>query len=62
VPTAVLCTEPFQATARAISAVRGQPGYRFVVLEHPIGSLTDAELLERAQVAGGPVVALLTEG
>lgn len=62
VTTAVLCTERFQATAQAICAVRSQPFYCFVVLEHPIGSLTDEEVLGRARVAGGLVAALLTVG
>jgi hypothetical protein len=58
---AVLCTEPFRATAEAIRTARGLPDYRFVVLEHPIGSLTEAELRQRAGVAAKQVAELLTE-
>jgi hypothetical protein len=61
VPAAVLCTEPFRATAEAISAARGLAGYRFVVLEHPIGSLVDTALRQRAGVAAKQVAELLTK-
>jgi hypothetical protein len=47
----VLCTEPFQVTARNIARIMGLPSYPFLIVEHPIGSCTLPELKTRAEVA-----------
>jgi len=60
VPAAVICTEQFVASARAQAEICGNPAYPFAVIAHPIGSLTRAELDERAATATPQVVAILT--
>ena len=40
----VLCTEPFEVTAKNIARMMGLPDYPFVMVEHPIGSRTLPEL------------------
>ena len=40
----VLCTDPFEVTARNIARMMGLPDYPFVMVEHPIGSRTPAEI------------------
>ena len=50
-PAAVICTEPFIASAKAMSRLKGVPDYPYVVLPHPIHTLTAAELMERASQA-----------
>lgn len=47
----VLCTEPFEVTARNIARVLGLETYPFLKVQHPIGSCTLPELKARAQVA-----------
>jgi hypothetical protein len=47
----VLCTEPFEVTARNIARIMGLPTYPFLMVEHPIGSCTLPELKARAEVA-----------
>jgi hypothetical protein len=47
----VLCTEPFEVTARNIARIMGLPTYPFLMVRHPIGSCTFPELKERAEVA-----------
>jgi hypothetical protein len=47
----VLCTEPFEVTARNIARIMGLPTFPFLMVQHPIGSCTPAELQERAEVA-----------
>ena len=59
-PAAVICTEEFIPTARAQAAISGHPDYRFVVVPHPVGSLTAADLRRRAEVAVPQVIAILT--
>lgn len=55
----VLCTEPFEVTARNIARVMGIPDYPFVSLEHPIGSCTEAEIRQRARAAADQAEAIL---
>jgi hypothetical protein len=61
VPTAVVCTDQFVTSARAQAAISGNPEYPFVVIAHPVGSLTDRELHERARAATPHVIRILTQ-
>ena len=47
----VLCTEPFEVTARTIARVLGLPTYPFLIVGHPIGSCKLPELKVLAEVA-----------
>ncbi len=60
-PAVVLCTYPFEVTAKNIARVLGVPDYRFVMVEHPIGSCTLAEIQVRAQDAYQQAVDILTQ-
>ncbi len=59
-PAAVVCTEPFVVTGKAMARARGRADYPFAVVPHPIGSATDAELRARAEAALPQVIRLLT--
>ena len=59
VPTAVICTEPFISSARAMSKIGGIPEYPFVVLPHPLGSLSPEALREKAVQAAPEVLQIL---
>ena len=58
----VLCTEPFEVTARNIARMLGLPGYPFMMVKHPLGSCSMEELRERAEVAYRQAVGILLEG
>ena len=58
-PAAVVCTEPFIATAKMTARIQGIPEYPFALLPHPFGSLTDAQLRERAHQALPQVLQIL---
>ena len=60
VPAAVIRTDVFVARARARAAIAGDPGCRFAVVPHPIGSSTTPDLRERAAAALPQVVLILT--
>ena len=47
----MLCTEPFEVTARNIARIMGLARYPFLMVQHPIGSCTLPELKQRAEVA-----------
>jgi len=49
VPAAVVITAPFIPTAEAMARLAGMPGYPYAVAPHPFGSLTPAEVAERAE-------------
>ena len=59
-PAAVICTDQFVTSAKAQAAICGNPDYPFVVVAHPIGSLTAEELRDRARHAVSQVLEILT--
>ena len=56
VATAVICTEPFESGAQAMANLGGIPDYPFVIIQHPIGSLTPEQIRERAIEAAPQVI------
>jgi len=55
----VLCTEPFEVTAKNIARIMGLADYPFIKVAHPIGSCTTPELKVRAEVAYHQALAIL---
>ena len=56
----VLCTAPFEVTSKNIARMLGIPDYPFVILNHPLGSLTEDEINERAAAACEQAIKILT--
>lgn len=59
IPASVIITGPFVPTAVGIAELAGMPGYPHVVIPHPVGSLSNAEVRQRADAAAPAVEALL---
>ena len=59
VQAASIVTSSFRASGDAIARRHGFPGYRYVVIKHPLGSLTPRECEERAQAALADVLDVL---
>lgn len=57
----VLCTEPFEVTAKNIARMMGLPDYPFVMVEHPIGSRTLPEIKLLAEQAYQQALPILME-
>lgn len=57
----MICTAPFEITAKNIARVLGLPDYPFVKVQHPIGSCTLPELKARAEVAYKQAVPILLQ-
>ena len=55
----VLCTEPFEVTARNMARMLGLEEYPFVMVQHPIGSLTAGEVSGRAAAAYSQALPIL---
>ena len=53
-PATVIITEPFQGPIAAFAAGLGMPGYRTVVLPHPLSS-RDTDYLRRVAEDAAPV-------
>jgi len=56
VPAIAICTEPFESGAQAIANLGGIPDYPFVIIQHPIGSLTTEQIRERAIEAAPQII------
>tara|TARA_B100000809_G_scaffold67986_1_gene65145 strand:+ start:9104 stop:9325 length:222 start_codon:yes stop_codon:yes gene_type:complete len=61
-PAAVICTEPFVSSAVAMSKMGGIPEFPFAVVPHPLGSLDENSLRERAKEVAGDIVKILLDG
>lgn len=57
----MICTDAFVVTAQTMARVCGIPDYPFVVVPHPVGSLTPEQLVERARSAAPVVARILLE-
>ena len=59
IPTAVLCTRPFDKTAESMAKRRGFPNYRYVLVEHPLSSARPEGIQARARKALPEVISIL---
>jgi hypothetical protein len=59
IPASVLITEPFIPTAVGIARLAGMPGYPHAIIPHPVGSLSAAEVCQRADAIAATVGELL---
>ena len=55
-------TERFVSAAELMARVLGMPGYRFIVIPHPISSANDAALRQMAEAAAARLQATLLSG
>lgn len=60
-PAAVICSDAFKVTADAMAALRGVPGYPYLVTEHPVAVLSPDQVRQRAKRLLPQVVDLLTD-
>ena len=51
IPTAAICTETFVHEAHNVAAIQGLEGFEPVVIPHPLSSLTDDQIEQRADIA-----------
>lgn len=56
----MICTDAFVVTADKMAEMRGEPGYPYVVTEHPVAVLTEEQVRQRAAKVLAEVVSLLT--
>ena len=62
IPAVGLVTHVFTNTGRAMADLMGIPDFPFVVVDHPLSSLTRSEIRSRAIAAAPAVRKLLTTG
>jgi hypothetical protein len=62
IPAIAIVTDAFYATAREMAELWGVPDFRFVMMPHPLASLTSEEIEGRADELLGRVITLLQEG
>lgn len=62
IPAVPIVTHVFESTAKEMAELWGVPEFRFVMMSHPLGSLDDTAIAERARGLIEPVVELLQKG
>ena len=62
IPTIPIVTDAFQATAKEMAELWGVPDFRFVMMPHPLGSLTAEDIAQRADALLVKVLELLRKG
>lgn len=62
IPAVPVITDAFDATAREMAELWGVPEFRFVMMPHPLASLTPEAVDRRAGELCGKVLALLQDG
>ena len=60
IPSATICTDRFEITARAMASLWGAPDYPTIYTPHPIGGLDKESVRRRAEELVDQVVAVLT--
>ena len=58
-PAIAIITEPFRATGEAMASAWGLPRFRFLATPHPIATLADKDLDERAAQLAPLVLGIL---
>ena len=62
IPAVPIVTDAFESTAKEMAELWGVPDFRFVMMPHPMGSLTAAAIDERASGLVEHVLRLLQQG
>ena len=60
IPSVPIVTEQFRSGAEMVTEIQGAEGFPIAFVEHPIATLDDAQLRDRARVAVGRIVDILT--
>lgn len=61
IPSVVIATRPFADACKGIAKANSLPDMKHATVEHPIGSLNEAELMERAESAAEQIVKIVTD-
>jgi hypothetical protein len=61
VPTAVICSDAFEVTARAMAEVHGDADFEFLMTQHPVAVLNPDQVDARAAELLPAVIARVTE-
>nr|WP_246943548.1 hypothetical protein [Bacillus pinisoli] len=62
IPTAVVNTEPFISSSKAMAVAHGIPDYPFVIIPHPIATTEAVQLNKWAEQTIEEVVEILVTG
>ena len=62
IPGIPIVTDAFESTAKEMAELWGVPEFRFVMMPHPLASLTTEGISRRADELLGKVLTLLQQG
>ncbi|GAA5068980.1 hypothetical protein HNP84_009026 [Thermocatellispora tengchongensis] len=61
IPAAVICSDAFEVTARAMAEVHGDPDFEILLTPHPVAVLDPAQVAARAAELAADVAARVSE-
>jgi hypothetical protein len=62
IPSVPVITDAFDSTAREMAELWGVPDFRFVMMPHPLASLTPEGVEQRAEALTDGILRLLQQG
>jgi hypothetical protein len=62
IPAVPIITDAFEATAKEMAELWGVPNFRFIMMPHPLASLTPEGIARRADELLDKVLTLLRQG
>jgi hypothetical protein len=62
IPAVPVITDAFDSTAREMAELWGVPDFRFVMMPHPLASLTPEGVEQRAEALTDGILRLLQQG
>ena len=62
IPAVPVITDAFESTAKEMAELWGVPDFRFVMMPHPLASLTEQDVARVADRLAGKVLDLLKSG
>ncbi|NEE04790.1 UGSC family (seleno)protein [Phytoactinopolyspora halotolerans] len=62
IPAVSICSDSFAMSGAAMAQVQGFPGFEFITVEHPVASLDEKEIRQRAATVLPDVVRILGVG
>ncbi|MFY1637970.1 UGSC family (seleno)protein [Solwaraspora sp. WMMB335] len=58
-PAVSICSDSFRTSGRAMAKLQGFPGYRFLVVQHPVASIDAAQIRDRVRDAMPELLTIL---
>jgi hypothetical protein len=59
IPTILVATPPFTEAVKTSASLRGMPGIKWAIIDHPVASLKEGDVRQRAAVAAPQIIDMM---